>query len=72
MQCERWDALRGCISEGRSPSSSEVETVAAQIWQESLSRPNQMGWKAVAVGSASHSRAIGLASLALGGSEEAG
>jgi hypothetical protein len=70
MQCERWDALRGCISEGRSPSSKEVDLVAAQIWQESLSQPNEIGWKAVPVGSASHSHAVGLATLALGGSKE--
>jgi hypothetical protein len=66
-----WDALRACISQGRAPSSIEVELVASQIWQDSLILPDDTLWASVVVGSDHHTRAVGLANLALRGCEKA-
>jgi hypothetical protein len=64
-----WDALGACISQGRAPSSVEIELVASQIWRESLISPNDTTWQAIVVGSDVHCHALNLANLALRGSD---
>ena len=68
MEGEGWSALHSCISEGRSPSSLEVDFVAAKIWQESIRSSDEASWKGVAIGSDAYDRAVEMANLALRGS----
>ena len=70
MRQARWNALRACISEGRQPSSAEIDVVAATIWKEAGASPDASSWIALPINSDLHGRAIQMAELALRGSDE--
>jgi hypothetical protein len=70
MSLNSWGILRSCLSEGRQPLATEIEIVAAQIWNDGGRAAKEFPWDSVKAGSKCHARTMALAGLALHGCPE--